>query len=84
MTRCCSSTTTRAAPSRGRDELSGPRVPDARFASVRSGLTGLRVAGESKDEGVAPLDAASFALAAAARAAAAAAAASYDVLGAAP
>jgi hypothetical protein len=45
---------------------------------------GLSVAGDSMDEGVEPLEAASFAFAAAARAAAAAAAASYAVLGAAP
>jgi hypothetical protein len=48
-------------------------------------LAGLsELTGDINDEGVAPLDAASFALAAAARAAAAAAAAAYAVLGAAP
>ena len=78
MTRCCSSTTTRAAPSRGKDD-------DPTYgAGAPRGFTGLSFAGDSKDEGVEPLEAASFAFAAAARAAAAAAAASYAVLGAAP
>ena len=80
MTRCCSSTTTRAAPSKGKDD----EKDTADEAPPRCGLMGLSVAGDSKDEGVEPLEAASFAFVAAARAAAAAAAASYAVLGAAP
>jgi hypothetical protein len=81
MTRCCSSTTTRAAPSKGKDDEKEETADEAPFSC---GLMGLSVAGDSKDEGVEPLEAASFAFAAAARAAAAAAAASYAVLGAAP
>ena len=60
MTRCCSSTTTRAAPSSRGVEVSGK--PGGFCLAGLSELTG-----DINDEGVAPLDAASFALAAAAR-----------------